>query len=25
MEILLPWHLRGEMATEIQNTWNLYK
>lgn len=25
VEILLPWHLRGEMAREIENTWNLYK
>lgn len=25
VEILLPWHLRREMAREIQNTWNLYK
>ncbi len=25
VELLLPWHLREEMATEIQNTWNLYK
>ncbi|MEG3935573.1 TIGR03985 family CRISPR-associated protein [Microcoleus sp. T3_B1] len=25
VEILLPWHLRQEMAREIQNTWNLYK
>jgi CRISPR-associated protein (TIGR03985 family) len=25
VEILLPWHLRQEMATEIQNTWNLYE
>jgi CRISPR-associated protein (TIGR03985 family) len=25
VEILLPWHLREEMAREIQNTWNLYQ
>lgn len=25
VEVLLPWDLRQEMASESQNTWNLYK